>query len=220
MAPWGLACQNVCETKLLNIKSGRRPKVLNVLKKAKGWNFCFGDRSWSTMKLLYRPKCSQKAKPEHFQNQSWKKCWTFSKSQKAERSCKGKGKEWIERSQKGKRVNLHAKAMARTERSFKGKGRRLKAEGQNCCFGDGSLSTMRLLYRPECSQKAKPEHSQNQKMFQKVPIKLQKARMCLGHFYVPSTPWNAPTNWVSGTLTRVWTWNWMTRKDNGSIFCT
>ena len=32
MAPWGLACQNVCETDLLNIQSGRRPKVLNIQK--------------------------------------------------------------------------------------------------------------------------------------------------------------------------------------------
>ena len=31
------------------------------------WNL-FGDGSWSTLKLLYRPKCSWKAKPEHFQS--------------------------------------------------------------------------------------------------------------------------------------------------------
>ena len=39
---------------------------------------------------------------------------------------------------------------------------------------------MMLLYRPECSHKAKPEHSQNQKMFQKSTHSATKGKTVLG----------------------------------------
>lgn len=55
-------------------------KILNASNKTcwitfnENWNWkklnlkiLFGDGSWSTLKLLYRPKCSLKAKPEHSQ---------------------------------------------------------------------------------------------------------------------------------------------------------
>ena len=144
-------------SKMLNIpKKGKiveHSKMLNVLKKAKGWMFM--QRQWQELNV--------NSKARQWMN------WTFSKRQEA-------------------------------------KGRRPKM------FGDGSLSTVMLLYRPECSSKGKAWTFPKSRKFQKLPNKLQKARMCLGHFHVPSTPWNAPENWVTDTLTRVWTWKQMTKK--------
>ena len=83
-------------------------------------------------------------------------------------------------------LNIHAKAMKRIERSCKGNELNVHERQRQGAkiFGDGSLSTVMLLYCPKCSQKAKPEHSQIKKCLNKVPIKLQKVNLCLGHLNV------------------------------------
>ena len=53
-----------------NIERQQQGVLINIQKieiEKLNLKILFGDGSWSTLKLLYRPKCSLKAKPEHSQ---------------------------------------------------------------------------------------------------------------------------------------------------------
>ena len=135
-----------------------------------------------------------------------------------ESSCKSNGMNWtfMKRQRQIIELNVHEKAKAMNWTFMKRQRQEAKI-----CFWWRVFKHNEVVYRQRCSQKAKPKHAQNQKCLNKVPIKLQKVSMCLGHLNVPSTPWTAPENWVSDTSTRVWTWNQMTKKimDKYFAFC-